>query len=272
MAKPSFLIPTGFGTNCDDETELALKNSGINAKKGHINDIIEGYINLNDFQGLFFPGGFSYGDDTGSGNALANKIRNNYWDELLKFVEADKLVMGVCNGFQVMVNLGLLKGVSGKLGEQQVALDFNDPVEDNPNARYFDRWVDLKFYNNSPWTKGIDVTQFPIAHGEGKFFANAKVLQEIEDNNLVGARYVEGVICKDQNLQADPNGSLNNIACITNPTGRLIGLMPHPERALWFTQLPNWTLLKEEYKRKGEPVPKYGPGKKIFDNAREYFE
>ena len=183
MIEPKFLVLTGYGINCDDETAFALKEAGANADIVHINDLIDGRKKLSEYQGLVFPGGFSYGDDTGSGNALANKIRNNYWDKLKTFVEQDKLVIGICNGFQVMANLGLLKGLDGELGERQVALAFNDPTSNNPNARYFDRWVDLQFYDNSPWTKDIDIASFPIAHGEGKFFADDKVLHEIATSN-----------------------------------------------------------------------------------------
>jgi len=264
MANLKVLVLTGYGINCDEETKFAFEKAGAKADLVHINDLIETPKRLDDYQIVAFPGGFSYGDDTGSGNALAWKIRNNLGIE--RFTEDNRLVIGICNGFQVLVNLGLLPAVDGKYGHRQVALNHND------SARYLDRWVDLDFNGKSPWTKDVGRISLPIAHGEGNFYASSEVLKEINARGLVAARYVEGDICKYQSLPANPNGSLENIAGITDETGKVFGLMPHPERAISFTQLPNWTLLREQYRRAGKEIPEEARGIKIFENGVKYFE
>ncbi len=175
------------------------------------------------------------------------------------------MVIGICNGFQVMVNLGLFPAFNGKYGEREVALTYNQ------SARYLVRWVDLEVKNNSPWLKGIKRISLPIAHGEGKFFAYPDILKRLAEENLIALKYVKGEICHYQNLKLNPNGSLRNIAGITDSSGRLLGLMPHPERAIFFTHLPHWPLLKEEYKRLGKKNPKFGPGLQLFKNAVRYF-
>jgi len=266
MAKPNVLVMTGYGINCDEETSFAFEKAGANSEIVHINDLIDGYKKLNDYQILVIPGGFSYGDDTGSGNALANKIKNNFWYEIKDFVEKDHLSIGICNGFQVMVNLGLLPALDKKYGERNVALIHNNSV------RYIDRWVDLQFKGSSPWVDGIDKISLPIAHKEGKFYTEPEILAKIKEHNLIAAKYIKGDICKYQSLKANPNGSLEDIASITDESKRLIGMMPHPERAIDFTQLPNWTLLKEKYQRKGKKLPEQGPGLQIFKNAVKYFQ
>ena len=150
MVNPKVLVLTGYGINCDEETKFAFEKAGARADLVHINDLIETPNRLEDYQIVAFPGGFSYGDDTGSGNAFAWKIRNNLGIE--RFVD-DKLVIGICNGFQVLVNLGLLPALNG---QRQVALNHND------SARYNCRWVDLEFNGNSPWTNGIGRISLPI--------------------------------------------------------------------------------------------------------------
>jgi len=266
MAQPNVLALTGYGINCDEETKFAFEKSDAKAEIVHINDLIEGHRKLSDYQILAFPGGFSYGDDTGSGNALANRVRNHLWDEVQEFIEGDHLAIGICNGFQVMVNLGILPAVDGNYGDRQVALVHNE------SARYLDRWVDLEFKGKSPWVQGVDKISVPIAHGEGKFYADADVLKTLNDKGLVAARYISGDMCEYQGLKANPNGSLEDIAGITDESGRLIGMMPHPERAVNFTHFPNWTLLKEQYKREGKEIPSKGDGLKIFKNGVKYFE
>ena len=253
------LVLGGLGINCEEETKYAFELAGANPKIVHVNDLIKGLDKLEDYQILAFPGGFSYGDDTGAGLALANKIRNNMWQDLLDFVRSDNLAIGICNGFQVMTNLGLLPGYA-------VALTHNT------SARYSCRWVDLEFQGKSPWTKDVGQISIPIAHAEGRFYASPEVLEHIKGKGLIAAQYVKGEICKYQNLSANPNGSLEDIASVTDTTGRLIGMMPHPERAIYFTHRPDWTLKKEQLKRKGEELPEYGPGIKIFQNAVEYFQ
>lgn len=266
MLKPKVLVLSGYGLNCEEETAFAFELAGAQANIVHINDLIDGLKSLNNYQILAFPGGFSYGDDTGSGNAFANRIRNNLWEKLLSFIKKDKLVIGICNGFQIMVNLGLLPAFEGNYGVRQVALTHNN------NARYTVRWVDLRITNKSPWLKGVKTLSLPIAHGEGKFFAPAKVLSTLKEKKLIALQYIKGEMCQYQNLEPNPNGSLKDIAAITDESGRLFGIMPHPERGIFFTHLPHWPLLKEKYRRQGKRLPKNGPGLEIFKNGVRYFK
>lgn len=265
MIKPRTLIMSGYGLNCEEETKYAFELAGGMADIVHINDLIDGTKKMDAYQILAFPGGFSYGDDTGSGNAFANKVRNHFWSKIKAFIKKDKLVIGICNGFQILVNLGILPALDNKYGNREVALIHND------SARYTVRWVDLKIENKSPWLCGIDTISLPIAHGEGKLFCDEKILSLLKKKNLIAMKYATGEICNYQSLKANPNGSLENIAALTDESGRIFGLMPHPERAIFFTQLPHWPYLKEKYQREGKKLPKSGPGLQIFQNSINYF-
>lgn len=266
MKKPKVLVLSGYGLNCEEETRYAFELSGAEAEIVHINDLIDGIKNLDDYQILAFPGGFSYGDDTGSGNAYANRMKNHLFEKIQKFVTQDKLVIGLCNGFQIMVNLGLLPAIDKKYGERQVALLHNK------NARYINRWVDLKVTGmKTPWLKRIDSFPVPIAHGEGKFFADSKTLNKLKKNGQIVLKYFKGEISEYQEMDANPNGSLEDIAGITDETGKILGMMPHPERGMFFTHLPNWTVLKEIYKKEGKKLPKLAPGIKVYQNGVDYF-
>lgn len=266
MIKPKVLVFSGYGLNCEEETKFAFEQALGIADIVHINDLIGGSFNLKNYQIMAFPGGFSYGDDTGSGNAFANKIKNHLWEKIKNFINQDRLVIGICNGFQILVNLGLLPAFDKTYGKREVALVHND------NARYTVRWVDLKIENKSPWLSGLKNISLPIAHGEGKFYAEENVLKKLSDKKMVALKYIKGEICKYQNYPANPNGALEDIAGITDETTRILGLMPHPERAIFFTQLPHWTYLKEKLKREGKKIPAEGPGLKIFQNAVNYFK
>lgn len=263
--KPKVLILAGFGLNCDEETKFAFDRVGAIADIVHINDLIDESGILKNYQILVFQGGFSYGDDTGAGNAYASKIKNHLWDNLLSFIQKDKLIIGICNGFQILVNLGLLPGLNRNYGTRSVALVHND------KARYTVRWVDLKIENESPWIAGINNISLPIAHGEGKFFAEKETLAQLKKKKMIACRYTNGQLCKWLDLPANPNGSLDDIAGITDETGKIFGLMPHPERAQFFHQLPNWTYIAEKLKREGKKIPKDGPGIAIFQNSINYF-
>lgn len=266
MFKPSVLVFSGYGLNCEEETKFAFELSGAKADIIHINDLIDSSYNLKDYQILAFPGGFSYGDDTGSGNAFANKIRNHLWENVEKFVQKNNLVIGICNGFQILVNLGLLPAFDKKYGKRKVALLHNN------NARYVVRWVDLKIENKTPWLLNIESLLLPIAHGEGKFYTEETTLKRLNNERMIALRYTRGEICLHQNYPHNPNGALEDIAGITDKSGRILGLMPHPERAIFFTQLPHWTYLKEKLKREKKKIPEHGPGIKIFQNAVNYFK
>lgn len=265
MIRPKVLVFSGYGLNCEEETKFAFELAGASAEIVHINDVIDGFKKLKNYQILALPGGFSYGDDTGSGNAFAHKIRNHLWMEIENFLKKDHLMIGICNGFQILVNLGLLPAINKKYGVREVALLHND------SARYTVRWVDLEIKNKTPWFRGMDTVLLPIAHGEGKFFAPEKILNQLKKRKLIAAKYTKGEICEYQNLKPNPNGALEDIAAITDESGRILGMMPHPERAIFFTQLPHWPYLKEKYIRENKKIPKYGSGLKIFQNAVSYF-
>lgn len=254
MKKPKVIVLSGYGLNCEEETAHAFKLAGSDAKIVHINDLTNNSNKLGDYQILAIPGGFSYGDDIGSGRAYANKIKNCLFNQIRQFIKKDKLVIGICNGFQILTHLNLLPGA----------------LVHNNSARYIDRWVDVKVESKSPWLKGIETLSLPIAHGEGKFFATKETLITLKKKNMIALTYHKGEICKYQYLPANPNGSLENVAGITDESGKIFGLMPHPERAIFFNQLPHWTYLKEKYTRKGKKLPKHGPGLQIFKNAVRY--
>lgn len=267
MMKPKALVFSGYGLNSEEETKVAFELSGGKADIVHVNDLIDGIVHLDDYHILAFPGGFSYGDDTGAGNAYANRLRNHLWDKIQKFIIKDKLIIGLCNGFQILVALGLLPALDNKYGERQVAL------LPNSSARYTNRWVDLKAEGvATPWLKNIKSFSTPMAHGEGRFYADPKTLKRLNQNGQIVLRYFRGEICHHQNLEANPNGSLEDIAGITDQTGKIFGLMPHPERGMLFTQLPNWPLLAQDFKRKGIKIPKLAPGIQIYKNGVDYFK
>lgn len=259
--QPRVLVFSGYGLNCEEETKFAFELAGGMADIVHINDLIDGTKKIKNYDILAFPGGFSYGDDTGSGKAYANKVRNHLMGDIEKFLARNTLVIGICNGFQIITNLGLLPG----------ALTFNE------QARYTDRWVDVEVdqkekQKQSPWLKNVSTLSLPIAHGEGKFYINKEDLKKLTTEETIAVRYVKGDVCEYQDLPANPNGALENIAGVLGYEGRVLGMMPHPERALFMTQLPQFSYLKEKAKRDGSKLSKYGPGFQIFKNAIEYFQ
>lgn len=268
MAQPRTLVLKEHGTNCEEESRYAFERAGAKAEIVHMEDLIRDKSRLREYQILMWPGGFSYGDDTGSGLAWANRIRDNLWEEILDYVNNDNLVLGVCNGFQVMAQLGLFPTIDSTYGEPQVA------VTHNTSARFIDRWVDVEVSGSdrSPWLDGIDTLTMPIAHGEGRFYASDHVLKLIQGEQRSIIRYAKGQACEYQSLPANPNGSVDDIAGLTDLSGRVLGMMPHPERAMEFTQLPDWPLQKEKLLREGKELPKDGPGLKIFKNAVKYFK
>lgn len=255
MAKPLAIIFSGYGLNTEEETKNAFELSGAEARIVHINDIIARPQLLESAQIAVFPGGFSYGDHTGSGKAYGNRVNHHVGEAIEKFLSRDTLLAGICNGFQIITNMRLLAG----------ALITND------NARYTCRWVDLEVVGESPWLRGLEHISVPIAHGEGKYYAEESTLQELKRSGSVALRYVKGEMAEHFDLPANPNGSLEDIAGITARNGRVLGLMPHPERAIRFTQLPHWTYLREKLTRENKKLPTEGPGLQIFKNAVRYF-
>ena len=264
MTKPKALVLTGHGINCDYEAEFAFTYAGAEARRVHVNDIIDGHYRLEDYQILVFPGGFSYGDDIAAGRVLANKCRTTLGEPLQKFVDSDKLIIGICNGFQVMMQLGLF---GKRLGERVGTLSFND------SGRFEDRWVHLKAAGEKcVFTRDIDQVYYPVAHGEGKFYTDAETMNTLFENGQVVFQYAtsDGNLAQQQ-FPLNPNGAVGDIAGICDTTGRIFGLMPHPERFLRFTNHPHWTRIKDRLQRLGQPIPEEGQGLKIFRNAVEYF-
>lgn len=260
-SKVKVLIITGFGLNCEKETAAAFTSNGATAEQVHLNDLLEGKRTLKEFHILAFIGGFSFGDHLGSGTVFANRVRYNLREQLEQFVKDGKLIIGICNGFQTLTRLGMVPALDGKYFQQEAALAHNDC------GVFRDDWIYLKANADSPcvFTKGIDVIRLPIRHGEGKFVADAPVMARIEANNQVVFRYanVDGSVATE--FPANPNGSINAIAGICDETGRVFGLMPHPEAFLSAYNAPDWTLRKI----KGT-LPAKGEGSVIFANAVKY--
>lgn len=253
---PHALVLSGYGLNCEEELAYAFSLGGVPADIVHVNDIVANKKLLAHYQILAIPGGFSYRDDTGSGNAFAGKLRNHLYEALVRFAGRDRLIIGICNGFQILVQLGLFPGIA---------------LLHNENVRYTVRWTDLRVSNTSPWLLHVSTLSLPIAHGEGKLYTKPAILRELVRKKRVALKYYSGQVCAYQQLPANPTGTIRNIAGITDKSGRIFGLMPHPERAIFFTQRPDWPLLREQYIRAHMPVPTFGPGMAIFRNAMNYF-
>ncbi len=234
--KPQVCVLRTDGTNCDGETAYAFEKAGGEPELVHVNQLRCGARRLASYQILAIPGGFSYGDDVASGKILAVEIISYLREEFEEFINQQKLIIGICNGFQVLVRTGLLPFRS--LGEMQATLTTND------SGRFECRWIKM-LVESSPcvFTQGLqEEINLQVAHGEGKFFCGGETLQRIETENLVALRYAEGGK-QTQCYPANPNGSLNGIAGICDPTGHIFGLMPHPERFVETTQHPNWRRL-----------------------------
>ena len=249
LKKPKVIILSGYGLNCEEETKFAFEKAGGEADIVHINDLIRKPKMLSQYQIMAFPGGFSYGDDTGSGKAYANKFKNHLSKELEEFLSRDTLMVGICNGFQIITNLGILPGA----------------LSQNKGGKYLDRWVDLKVTGRSPWLSGIKKISVPIAHGEGNYVITPKEYKKMKQNGEIALTYTRGDICRFQNLEKNPNGSVYDIAGVSAHNGRVLGLMPHPERAMFVYQSPLW------YKNKKGDKSEMGPSLRIFRNAIKYF-
>src|SRR3989339_269393 len=256
ITKPKAIVLRTAGTNCDYETKAALELAGAAAERVHINRLINRDIALSDYQILAIPGGFSYGDDIASGKILANELKYRLGDMVREFDATGKPIIGICNGFQVLVKMGLLPG--DKYYKLNTTLTFND-------SGFFEcRWVYLKKSNTKGsrlWLEGLpDVFPLPVAHGEGKFITMDKtVLDAIEGNKQVIVRYSD-TACETAAYPLNPNGSANNIAGICNAKGNVFGLMPHPERFVYRWQHP-------DHRSGFSDDDGFGPGLKIFKNA-----
>ena len=269
MAQTRAIVITGNGTNCEMEAAHACRIGGFDqAVIAHIAEILSGEISLDDFHFLNLTGGFLDGDDLGSAKAQANRLKHasvagsgeKLVEQFTRFIAAGKLILGVCNGFQLMVKMGMLPGFDGKYLHQSVTLTHNDC------GRFQDRWCYLKVDPDSPsvFTKGIaGGIYLPVRHGEGKFVCDsAATLERIEREHLAVFKY-SGLdyAAATMEFPANPNGAQNGIAGICDPTGRLMGLMPHPEAFVHYTQHPRWTR---------EELPEEGAGLILYKNAAEY--
>jgi len=273
MSDVNVLVLTGYGLNCDDETAYGFELAGAGSHRIHINSLIDGSVHLNDFQILVFGGGFSWGDDHGAGVIQALRMKMNIGDEILDFVERGNLIIGICNGFQTLVNIGLLPGFKlvtpkEKGMRRSVALTFNDC------GNFRDAWVKMKTNSESPciFTRGIDSIELPVRHGEGKFITDSGTVEHLFENNQVVLQYIRDDGGPAQGVfPFNPNGSLQDIAGICDATGRIFGLMPHPEGYNHWTNHPDWMRQKEMLRRKGEQPPQgLTPGIQIFQNAVDY--
>lgn len=255
--KPRTLILRTAGTNCDKETAHAFELAGAETEAIHINRLLAEPGLIDRFQLMAVPGGFSYGDDIAAGKILANQISHHLRDAFRDFIAAGKPILGVCNGFQVLVKTDLLPGtVAGRSG-QTATLAHNDC------GRFIDRWVNLApRQSKCIWTEGLPpVLQLPIAHGEGKFVpADESVRKELWDNGQVALVYARPDGTPAEGREPDnPNGSTDDIAGVCDATGLVFGLMPHPERYVSPFQHFAWT--------RQNPPPTEGVGLRFFHNA-----
>lgn len=253
--KPKVCILKTDGTNCDMETRYAVEKAGGQGQQVHVNQLRSGIENLLDYQILIIPGGFTYGDDVHSGKILAVELVSFLKDQLMEFVTRGRLVLGICNGFQVLVRTGLLP--ERKPGKITATLINND------SGRFECRWVNMKVEkSNCVFTREMEgsVVSYQAAHGEGKFYTDKTTLEQLEKHGQVVFRYCTETGEPTYSYPANPNGSLNAIAGICDPTGRIMGLMPHPERFIEPYHHPNWR----------RQLTKKPHGLAIFENAVTY--
>jgi phosphoribosylformylglycinamidine synthase len=269
MTKAKALVITGNGTNCEMEAAHACRLGGFTeARIAHLSELMSGEVSLDDYHFLNLTGGFLDGDDLGSAKAQANRLRyapvenggERIVTQLLRFIADGKLILGVCNGFQLLVKMGMLPALGGDYLSQTATLT------SNANGRFQDRWCYLKCDPASPclYTRGIDGGVYlPIRHGEGKFLVDGpKTLEAIEAKHLACLKYSTGdYFAATMEFPENPNGSVNAIAGICDESGRIMGLMPHPEAFVHRTQHPRWTR---------EELPEEGAGLLFFKNAAQY--
>lgn len=239
MEKVRVLVLRAAGINCDLETQYAFQMAGADTERVHINRLIEQKDMLERFHILTIPGGFSYGDDVAAGRILANQLIHHLEDQIRRFIDTGRLVLGICNGFQVLVKAGLLPGLDGSRRQEHLTITWND------SGRYEDRWVYLEPKSERcVFIERGRRLYLPVAHAEGKVVTkDPDTLARLEAGGYIALKYVD----KDGNegpYPINPNGSIGSIAGLTDQTGRVLGLMPHPERFIHPTHFPRWTRLK----------------------------
>lgn len=257
---PTAIVLRTAGTNCDTEMVRAFTLVGARTQLIHLDRVIDDPAILNNADLIGFPGGFSHGDDIGAGRVMGVRIRERLYPALRDAARRGVLMIGACNGFQVLVQTGLLPGFADAQWPER-APQPSVALAENAGARFIDRWVRVEVPADTTclWTRGLtfspDTMMLPIAHGEGRFIAAApETITELDRAGQIALRYTQG---------DNPNGSTSDIAGICDPSGRIFGLMPHPERYLsWFNH-PCWTRL-DESARMGDT-----PGLRMFRNAVE---
>ena len=263
---PQVAVLTGFGINCDLETMAVFDMAGAKSHRVHINSLVSGEDSLDNYHIMAVPGGFSFGDHLGSGRLLGNRLRFGIREQVRKFVQDGKPVIGICNGFQVLIKMGLLPGDEGVSLEQTASLTLND------SGHYEDRWVTLEFNGDSPciWTRGIQRMRVPVRHGEGKFVVpEEELMDSYSDAGQLVCRYVDPIdqfpSASDNPLSYPlcPNASMRNVAGVCDPSGLVFGLMPHPEANHSKFLGATWT-------REDTPDDWEGEGMVIFHNAVSY--
>lgn len=255
------LVITGYGINCEREMAAACKLAGAQPQIAHAHHLLKKKIRLSDYHLLLLPGGFSFGDELGAAKAFANRISYaaEIKERMQEFVLNGGCILGVCNGFQLLVKLGLLPGVES----QGASLACND------SGRFENRWSHHKVFK-SPciFTQGIEHLYLPIRHGEGKLiFKNDLIHKNLVENNQVVFRYATPEGTPTCSYPENPNGSHDAIAGMCDSTGRILGMMAHPEAAVRMINHPRWTRINEEAKRHNSMMPIQGDGLKIFQNA-----
>lgn len=263
MATPRVLILRAPGTNCDQETAHAFELAGARCQLVHLNQWLEDPALAAEYQVLCLPGGFSFGDDVAAGQVLALKLRSHLRETVAQFVDADKLVLGICNGLQVLIKSAIL--LPDEPTGPPATLTWND------SGQFEDRWVRLQTDGSRcVFLRDIAAMYLPVAHAEGKFVArSSETLQRLAANGQLALRYAAsaGAGSADAGGQVgfpdNPNGSEANVAGVCDATGRVFGLMPHPERFVDRTQHPRWTR---------ETLPEEGDGLALFRNAVAYFK
>ncbi|MBU1398991.1 MAG: phosphoribosylformylglycinamidine synthase subunit PurQ [Proteobacteria bacterium] len=271
MSEVKVLILAGYGLNCDHETAYAFELAGAKAVRVHMNSLIDGTIKPEDFHIMAFVGGFGWGDDHGAGVVQAVKLKTKIGNKIIDFIGNGNLVIGICNGFQAIVNMGLLPGFDNNYTARSVALTFNDC------GNFRDDWVYLKVNTASPcvFTKGLDNIELPVRHGEGKFYSDEPTIKRLVENNQIAIQYALPDWSEAEGkFPYNPNGSIRDIAGICDLSGRVFGLMPHPEGYNHSTNHPDWTRQIEKVKRSGKDIhlSETTAGIRIFVNAVQYIK
>lgn len=261
MAQPRVLVLRAPGTNCDRETAFAFEQAGATTVSIHVNQLLAAPEQADDCQIFCLPGGFSYGDDVAAGRVLANQLRLRLSDTLHRFKDQGKLILGICNGFQVLIKSGLLFDVDDP-AEQPATLTWND------SGHFEDRWVQLALEeSNCVFLQGVEQMYLPIAHAEGKFVARDNdALGRLDTAGQLVLRYINADGSNNGTVEypANPNGSIANVAGVCDTSGRVFGLMPHPERFIDHTQHPRWSRNQQSGANDAE-------GLRLFQNAVAHF-